>query len=198
MDTELCTEKEQMRKEGLRKRDALSEEARKEQSSQVLQQLLRTDFYKKARQLLCYVNFRSEVETTKLLQQALLDGKEVYCPRVCGREMAFYRIYALEELVSGSYGILEPEAREEKLLTNKMLKQALMIMPGAVFDRQGYRIGYGAGYYDKYLSQLGAEKEQLIKAAILFSIQLVPQVASEQHDSPADFLITEQEIIPCR
>ncbi|NLL79968.1 MAG: 5-formyltetrahydrofolate cyclo-ligase [Clostridiales bacterium] len=186
--------KKELRKQILNLRNAIPSNERAACSREIQKQLLQSYAYHKASYILSYVHFRSEVETRMILETALIQGKKLYCPKVCGKEMDFYRIEKLDDLKSGAYGILEPEALEERkfIPSDHRFDQILMVIPGAVFDRSHFRIGYGGGYYDRYLASLKSAglTENLITAALLFSCQLVDELPRESHDFGVDILVT--------
>lgn len=181
-----------IRKKALQARDAMSEEERREKSGLIMNRFMRTPCYQEAEALLVYVDYKSEVETTGLIGCALNAGKKVYCPKVEGEEMEFYRIGDMSELVSGYRGIREPEGIGEKRFEQAMLsadKKAVMIMPGSAFDRERNRIGYGKGYYDKYIER----HPGLYTVAVCFACQLQEQVPSDKYDRKPRILMTEWE-----
>lgn len=202
-------EKKNLRRQMLAIRDSIPQTLREEKSRRILDRLYQCTAYQGAEQILSYVSFRSEADTMPLLKRALGDGKKLYCPFICGGEMVFYRVRSLSELSSGSYGILEPPAKEENRFCGEQALRAgqseaaenstqiLMVLPGAVFDKRGFRIGYGGGYYDKYLANMGElrEKGVMTAAALLFLEQLVEELPGEAHDLPVDLLITEERVI---
>ena len=156
MQTNACS-KQIIRKEILAKRNAMPREIRLEKSNIICKNIIETDAYKQAEAILSYIPVGSEVDTKELIQQCFLDQKMVFVPKVSGKDMNFYRIRSLKECMSGFKGIPEPEECPEKeffqILGTTPKENTLMIMPGAVFDRDGNRIGYGGGYYDRYLSK---------------------------------------------
>lgn len=191
-------EKDCLRQEILKKRDALSEMEQRARSERIVERLLDSVWYQQAKKLLCYVAFKSEVRTEWLLRQALSDGKQVYCPKVQGRDMDFYRIEDVKELAAGYRGILEPAASiERSFLPEAENSQVLMIIPGAVFDAHYHRIGYGGGYYDRYLAR--CEKQLvtgcLYKAALAYELQLVERLPVQAHDQQVDRIVTEQRVM---
>lgn len=205
----ILNEKKILRQQILTIRDNIPQTLRAEKSRHILEHLYNCAAYQKAEQILSYVSFRSEADTMPFLEQVLQDGKELYCPLVCGKEMDFYRLKDLSELNPGAYGILEPPAYEENRFrreltlqddrggTEKKTAQILMVVPGAVFDRKGFRIGYGGGYYDKFLANMRElqKKGVMTTAALLFSEQLVDGMPREVHDLPVEQLIMENGII---
>ena len=101
--------------------------------------------------LLTYVSTPIEVDTRALIRQALADGKKVAVPRCVPqtRDMEFYQITSLEELVPGAFGVLEPEPAAQNLV--QAPARALCVVPAFCYDREGFRLGYGKGYYDRFL-----------------------------------------------
>lgn len=123
----------------------------------------------------------SEIETDALLREALRLGKRVFLPRVSGEEMRFYRINSMEELSCGYRGIREPlGGTEEYLYTEEQAEKTLMLMPGAVFDRQKNRLGYGKGFYDRYLQD--KPLLQLRTVAVGFQCQLTDCIETKEWD----------------
>jgi 5-formyltetrahydrofolate cyclo-ligase len=146
-----------------------------------------------------FSSFRSEVDTTELLRQALCTQKPVYLPKVLGKEMKFYQIESLEELEIGYQGILEPKEDKHKEFIPSENQKIFVLMPGAVFDREGGRIGYGSGFYDKFLASLEKEvlPENLCKLAVAYECQLVENgmIHREIHDISPDYIVTEKTCI---
>lgn len=141
-----------------------------------------------AETLYCYVSYNQEVMTKSLITLALKSGKRVAVPKVIesetGKEMEFFYLNSLEELISGYQGIEEPDGTEAAK-DNK----ALMILPGLAFDEDGNRVGYGGGFYDRYLEKY--REACFIKAALAFDFQVVKQLDMEPCDQRVDFIITE-------
>ncbi|MDE7177182.1 MAG: 5-formyltetrahydrofolate cyclo-ligase [Lachnospiraceae bacterium] len=197
--------KREIRERALALRDALLPAERAAYSKEIIDKITRLDCYRNAAALLVYVSFRSEVETGMLIENALVDKKAVFSPVVSGREMEFFRITSLNELKSGYQGILEP-AQEAEASYREWMRQkeisstrTLLCMPGAAFDRERNRIGYGGGYYDRYLSALSAEQEKRTEnietIALAFSCQIFAEIPREPHDLRPDRIVTEREII---
>lgn len=197
--------KREVRERALALRDALLPAERTAYSKEVVDKIIHLDCYRNAAALLIYVSFRSEAETGMLIEKALLDKKAVFAPAVSGREMEFFRITSLSELKSGYQGILEP-AQEADASYRAWLRQkentsmkALLCMPGAAFDRERNRIGYGGGYYDRYLAALSEEPVKqpvnIESVALAFSCQVFSEIPREPHDLRPDRIVTEREII---
>lgn len=184
-------DKKTLRREILKKRDALSAEDRYNLSKKIHKNLFERPEFVSAKQVLCYVDFRSEVSTEKIIEESLKRGKRVFCPKVLSGEwMEFYEVAGKNDLESGAYGILEPLADENRKYAF-LENDDLMILPGACFDRTGNRIGYGAGYYDRYLQMY----PNLKKVGICFACQLTEQIWAESTDQKVDMIITEKEVI---
>lgn len=174
-------EKRRIRKMVLEARDAFTEEERKAASIRLTDRIIGHQWFYRACVLLGFVGFGSEVDTRELLTEALQKGKKVYVPRVEGEDMYFYRINSLQELTPGYKGILEPDGTGEKYDYLKQEEEkTLLLMPGVAFDLYGNRLGYGKGYYDRFL----ADKEMLrtYSIAIGFACQRVESLPVEATD----------------
>lgn len=154
--------KARIRQRMLALRDAMQIQERKGKSAKIMARVTETLWYKEADILLTYISYRSEVDTESLIQNAFAEGKKVYCPRVEGEGMNFYEILSSEELEEGYRGIKEPQGRDERRfqLDKSQGKKCLMILPGSAFDEEGNRIGYGKGYYDRYLEKSSGYQER--------------------------------------
>ena len=191
-------EKKALRRQGLSQRDKLGEASRKLADLQILDTICQQKAYAQASLLLVYVNYKSEVNTTQLIQKAFFDGKRVAVPKVTDKNgsMEFYEIESLGELEKGYQGILEPvTAQKESISPEKEFGNLLMILPGAAFDCQGNRIGYGGGFYDRYL------REHPVKGfytmAVCYEVQVVDHIPADLHDFPVNCIITEKRRIDC-
>lgn len=185
--------KSRLRKEILDKRDELSRSEHKHNSRIITDKLIAWEEYKECEELLVYVSFRSEVDTYGIISDALTRNKKVYCPKVVGDDMLFYQIKSMDELVPGYMGILEPADGLPQF--GFSCSKSLVIMPGSVFDRCGNRIGYGKGYYDRFLSDCYIKGIKPVTAALAFDLQLVDAVPAQDHDFKTDYIFTERETI---
>jgi 5-formyltetrahydrofolate cyclo-ligase len=179
--------KKEIRKKVLAARDALSPGKRMAKSREIEERLFSLSEFKSARVILFFASFRSEVDTGPMIRRALAFGKRVVLPKVKGTELVLHEISDPDMDVSpGTWGILEPhEARPV------MLEEIdLIIVPGAAYDEQGNRAGYGAGFYDKLLP---AFKKMTV--ALAFEFQIVPNVPTEMHDVPIKKIVTERRVI---
>ena len=133
-----------------------------------------SELYKNAKSIYGYLPYNQEVRTTPMLEQAIRDGKRVAVPKCYGEEMRFIYIHDFEaEVAPGYAGIPEPIADATT---------ALVLMPGLAFDPQGHRIGYGGGFYDRFL----AEEPDHPTLALCYGFQMVEHLETEEFDIPVD------------
>lgn len=176
----------EIRKLVLGYRDSLSADEVAMKSIVILEKLLQMEEYKKAACIYCYVDFRNEVRTKPIIRRALSDGKKVAVPKIDKEGMEFYYIDGFDQLKPGIHGILEPE---DCPLAADM--DALLIMPGVAFDKKNHRIGYGKGYYDRYLKR----SNQHFKVALAYQFQVFQSVPYEEFDVQPDLVLTERGIL---
>lgn len=192
--------KEPIRRQILALRERMPKEERRRKSADIMEKLFQAQWYLEAGIVLAYVSFRSEVDTGELIRKALLDGKKVYCPKVEGEWMNFYRILSPDELEEGYAGIREPSVKAGRLFSadDALFGRCLMAMPGSVFDRKCHRMGYGKGYYDKYLDFLFEENDdfafQFKTIGLCFECQMKERIPVDVYDKKADMVITEKKI----
>ncbi len=180
--------KKEIRAEVKKRRREADEETLHEKSLQILERFRQLSAYKDASLLLAYVDAKREVETRLLMRCAWDDGKKVAVPRVDGDGiMHFYYLRSLKDLEPGAFGIMEPRA-DCRICEPE---EGLLLMPGVAFDEQGHRVGYGGGYYDRYLEK----HPHLIHIALAFEFQIFPEVPSEKHDICPDLIVTENRIL---
>ncbi|MGE5559530.1 MAG: 5-formyltetrahydrofolate cyclo-ligase [Chloroflexota bacterium] len=183
-----------MRNEVLTRRLLMSRQANQECSQRIAANVAGMAAFQAATTIMAYWPFRNEVDTSMLVRSALAAGKRVVLPRTikADRRLAPHIITDIErDLKPGVYGIMEPlpelpEARPDEI--------DFVIVPGLVFDRVGNRIGYGGGYYDRFLPAL----QRAAKVAVAFDLQLVQRVPADERDRPVDYIVTEKEVIDCR
>ena len=151
-------------------------------SAELAAALRRHPLYRQARSLYGYLSYNQEVETHALLLQAQRDGKRVAVPKVTGPgEMVFYWLDELTQAAPGYCGIPEPDGSQPAADDDT----ALVLTPGLAFDRQGHRMGYGGGFYDRYLA---AHPHPTI--ALCNDFQLLPHLDAAAHDIPVDAVLT--------
>lgn len=158
-------------------------------SADIFRQFLSIEKIQTSSRFMLYVDFRNEVATRDIISKLLDLGKEVYLPVTLKEEKKLIpkRIFSLDDLVPGAYGILEPRI-DAPTIDNSLLD--VVIVPGSVFDKNGYRTGYGGGYYDRFL-----ENTDAIRVGVCFDFQLVDDVFPENHDKRMDFIITEKNFL---
>ena len=142
-----------------------------------------SEAYQKAESIYGYLPYNQEVRTTPMLEQALKDGKRVAVPKVFGEEMRFIWMTDLSQVAVGYAGIPEPVA-DGPVADDP---QALVLMPGLAFDPQGHRIGYGGGFYDKFLEQ----ETQHPTLALCYDFQMLDHLETEAHDIPVDTVLCD-------
>ena len=166
-----------------KKKLELTTEQIQQYSKQVCDVLARQDFYKKAKVIYPYIAYNQEIRTEPLIENAWANGIEVAVPKVVGEDMDFMRLKTFDQLQLGYCGIPEPVSgeviKDEKIL---------MLMPGLAFDREFNRIGYGGGFYDRYLEKMSDSK--ILKLAFAYDFQVLEHIETEQHDYKIDVLIT--------
>ena len=160
---------------------AMTEEEIVKRSADLAEQFLASEAYKKASVIYGYLPYNQEVRTVPMLEQALKDGKKVAVPKVYGDTMKFIYLDDLQAVELGYAGIPEPVA-DGPVAEDK---DALVLMPGLAFDKEGHRIGYGGGFYDKFLS---AEPEQCT-VALCYAFQMQEHLETEEFDIPVDVVI---------
>lgn len=139
--------------------------------------------------ILLYSAIRNEVNTDEYFACLINKAKRIYYPRVCGDEMSFYRVRCLDELNCGSFNINEPDMTDEYTEADG---RALMIVPGLGFSYTGYRIGYGKGFYDRYLSSF-TKRDTVMAVGVGYDFQLLGNVTFEdEYDVPLDGVITDK------
>jgi 5-formyltetrahydrofolate cyclo-ligase len=152
--------------------------------------------YRQARTVLGYLNFGAEFAAELWVQQAMADGKRVLLPRVnrASRHLDLYQVRDLQQDVApGSWGIREPLI-ERCIKEDALGTVDFILLPGVAFTREGARLGYGGGYYDKLLARL-PHRPALVAGA--FSLQLVHEIPRESTDRNVEWLVTETETIRC-
>lgn len=186
--------KRTIRRETLQKRDSIAKDLKAEKDISILQRIIMLPEFSDAKTILFYASFRSEADTMDMIKLSLHLGKLAVLPRVCKKEhiLKLYEIKNMDELARGYMWILEPSVDEARL--RKLSDIDLVIIPGAAFDTQGNRLGYGAAYYDKLLATL-ERKIPIIAPA--YEEQVVEKIPAEPHDIKVDKIITDKRVIEC-
>jgi 5-formyltetrahydrofolate cyclo-ligase len=186
-----------LRKSILAQRAQLPADTRAAHSAAITERLLQLPEYQQAGAVMGYMNFGAEFASELLVRQVLADGKKLALPRVNHHtnQLDLYWVNDPEtQLAAGLWGIREPVVeRCERLNTLNEVEFALM--PGVAFARDGARLGYGGGFYDKLLALSGAQRPTLVAAA--FALQIVEQLPQEATDVRVEWIVTEHETIAC-
>lgn len=188
-------DKDPLRKELLKRRDAIPLEVRKVKDRLILERLLSLDEIKHAGVLFLFASFRSEVDTRDMTIRLLMEGKRTVFSTV-DRErhgLLLYEVKGIEELTAGYMGIPEPSVLTDERMVD-INNVDVAIIPGAGFDAEGNRIGYGGGYYDRLLSSMTRDVPIIAPA---YEEQIVGLVPAESHDIRAGIIVTERRVIMC-
>ena len=177
--------KREIRKKVFSLRAECSEDEIDKMSREITEKVISLPVFKQAERILAYADYNHEVKTGYLIEEAWKAGKKVAVPKVVGKDMVFYKLTDFSQLKPGYYNIPEPASWEMIQWTD-----ALMIMPGVAFDRRNHRVGYGGGFYDRYLEK----HPDLKRIAVGFSFQVFPEVPAEPTDICPQILVTENEI----
>lgn len=172
-------DKKALRRQIAEQKKALSEEQIVEFSQDLLEQFVRHPMYQQARAIYGYLSYNQEVRTEPILRRAQADGKRIAVPKVFGEEMRFLWLEDWAQIAEGYRGI--PEPVDGELADDPT---ALVLMPGLAFDAQGHRLGYGGGFYDRFLA-----KEPHPTLALCYGFQLLDFLETEPHDIPVDAVL---------
>lgn len=147
--------------------------------------------YRRCKTLLCFVSTEIEVDTWTLIDRALADGKTVAVPYCIDgtRKMEFYRIESREELAPRTFGVLEPDPERAEKITD--FSDSICVLPGMSFDSTGYRLGYGGGYYDRFLSKVYKGK-RATTVGVCYANCMSRRLPRGRYDVPCSILITEK------
>lgn len=166
------------------KKRAMTEGEIESRSRVLAEKLFETEQYRRAEAIFIYLAFNQEVRTRSIIERAWAEGKRVAVPKIVGGEMRFIRFASFDELGAGYFGI--PESRQDGPACED--GAALVIVPGLAFDRRGHRLGYGGGYYDRYLA--GHPGHPTL--ALCYDFQLVEEIEAEEYDVPVDVVIADE------
>ena len=180
-------EKTRMRKVYLERRLALTPAERLEKSRAIVACLFDLSVWHRAHTVMAYVDFRAEVETRTLLEGALGLGKRVVLPKVqVGGRLACLQVADITtDLAVGRYGIMEPEPTCPGVCPREV---DVVVVPGVAFTRSGFRLGYGGGYYDRFLTH---DAPEAFSIGLAFAVQMAEHLPVEDHDHPLEMVITE-------
>ena len=186
-------EKRAIRAEIKARKAALTPEYVEDYSRRVTETFCARPEYEAARVIYAYLTFNEELRTEFLIRRAWADGKRVAVPRVLGKGwMEFYYIDSFEGFVISSLGVPEPPEDPAKLADEP---EVLLLMPGLAFDRDHNRIGYGGGFYDRYLERYIAKGTKFYKPALAYDFQIVDHIPTAPFDIRVDAVFTAEEVL---
>lgn len=181
--------KNRLRAECKQKRTALSDFEKVQMDARLTDRFFASRQYRENDMLFCYVSTEIEVDTREILRRAIADGKTVAVPRCVDgtREMDFYILQDMSALESGSFGVLEPNPALCRKVTD--FSEGLCIIPALAFDKSGYRLGYGKGYYDRFLAKFSGETLGLVYDCCFYD-----SLPHGKFDRAAQWILTESEM----
>ncbi len=174
-------------------REELSPEEKQRYDEAIFRRLTESAFYRQARTILCFVSTEIEVETRPILERAFADGKTVAVPKCLDRSglMDFYVIRSMDELKPAMFSLYEPDPLLSPKLTD--YRNSLCILPAFAFDTQGFRIGFGKGYYDRFLQRYSGKK-----AGVCYNSCIADRLPRGRFDVAADYIVTPKYTMTIR
>lgn len=184
-------EKKILRNKILSIRDSLNRNEKEIMDNEIFNKLKNTELYKNARNIFIYISFSNEINTINIIKKALEDKKDVFIPKIykTNKSMKAIKLNSFDDLKKNSMGILEP-IDDSKYIEKENID--LIVVPGVVFDKDCNRIGYGGGYYDRYLKDIAYKNNKVVLA---YDLQVIDKIESEEHDIKVDYIITNTKII---
>ncbi len=185
--------KTELRNKYKKLRREMPAELKKQRDHSIFSKLVAMEAYKKSKVVLAYVSTEIEVDTFEFINQAIADGKTVAVPRCVDgtRDMIFYVIRSLSDLETGSFSVLEPIPEKCAELTE--FDGAFCIVPALVYDSLGFRLGYGKGYYDRFLSA----HMNMFRVGIAYCSCVVTKLVHGRFDVPVNTIVTEKYVKRC-
>lgn len=173
--------KAELRKKILQEMKALSQEQKQPMDRVLTERFLQHPFYQEAKTIATYLSFPHEFQTQELIEQALKDGKKVLIPKTYPKGRMEFVVYNPQQLAKTSFGLLEPQGDLEVVEPSQI---DLIHVPGLAFTTEGYRIGYGGGYYDRYLEHFAGHALSTVYPCQIQEFNL------EDHDIPVQEVLT--------
>lgn len=162
---------------------------KKGKSKEIVSKIIKTRIFKDAKIIALYKSLKSEVDTTEVIEYAINDGKIVVLPKVENDELKFYKINSIDEILEkGRLGIEEPKGKIENLINNNLID--LLVVPGLCFDLEKNRLGFGKGFYDRFLKQ-----KEFKTIGICFEDQVVEKLPIDEYDEKVIMIITDKRCI---
>lgn len=175
--------KSELRKQVLHEMKALTREQKQFIDQALTERLLHHPFYQEAKVIATYLSFPHEFQTQELIEQALKDGKKVLIPKTYPKGRMDFVVYDPQQLVKTSFGLLEPQGNLEVMDASQI---DLIHVPGLAFTTEGYRIGYGGGYYDRYLEHFSGNT-----LSTIYPCQ-IQDFIPENHDIPVQEVLIDE------
>jgi len=191
----IFNDKKILRKEILTKRKNIDVVEKEKMDKKILNKFYESKYYRESKNIFIYISYDSEINTKEIINKSLIDNKKIYVPRTefKTRLMDAVEITSLDDLIESEYGILEPSIYEPHIEPNEL---DLIVVPGVGFDRNGGRMGYGAGFYDRYFKKISKDKmKKIVKLALAYDFQILEDVPMNEQDVPVNYIITEKEFI---
>lgn len=185
--------KTSVRKKILAKRNSITKKFVNEASKKIYKRLINTSEYNNAKTIMFYVSKDNEVETRSMIEDTIKKSKKICVPKTDRLNHKLHPVMIKDmdsDLELSHFGLHEPRLDRGKLVS--ITKIDLIITPGIAFDRDGYRLGWGKGYYDRFLENTG----NIPKIGLAFDFQIIPQLPRDSHDIPVDIVITEKRRLP--
>ncbi|MBL4937123.1 5-formyltetrahydrofolate cyclo-ligase [Clostridium sp. YIM B02515] len=184
-------EKSEIRKKILEQRESIDSDIRSKWDESIFKRLITSELYKRANTIFTFVSFKSEVDTHMIINDAISNHKTICVPKINSKQegIKLYKIDSFNQLKKGYFGILEPIESCQQVDKNSL---DLILMPGVAFDRYGGRVGYGAAFYDRFISNMNKHVD---KIALAYHFQVLDSVPMNEHDIRIDGIITEKENI---
>lgn len=183
--------KKTLRKELMNKRDSLSEKEILDHSNSIEKSLFNLPVFKDSKNIFIFVSYKSEVNTHNIIKYCIENNKNIYVPIVDKetKTMNPSRLRDFSHLEKSYMGILEPSKDHIEFANNDLMD--LVIVPGLLFDKNGYRVGYGGGFYDKFFASL---KTDVIKLGIGYDFQYTAgNIEHDEFDIPVDYFLSEKK-----
>lgn len=182
-------EKAMLRQKLLHRRAALKN--RKDRDKAIYNRILMNKQYRTAENIFIYISKSEETDTKALIEYSLESGKRLFAPYCMpdSTEMQFYRFHSLEELRPGGFGVLQPDPASGGMARRSDMEGALCIVPGLAFDRTGARLGYGKGYYDRFLS-----RNHIFRMGICYEAFVLDTVPVQPHDIRMQAVLTDERL----
>lgn len=184
--------KQELRKLYRKIRNSLPESVRKTESETVCRSLIASEVYRQTEAVFCYLSYGSELETAELIQHALSNRKTVAVPKIQNNDMVFCKIDDKTKFCENQYGIAEPETADE--VSPMLFQNVLLILPGLCYDNDGGRLGYGGGFYDKYIARYSNERRLYVVSLALSCQHYDKSINMEPHDVRPDLIIYPDNI----